>query len=129
MKEIMEPEVNKEHPRRMSNAGWWFRIIGGAIVVVLSIVLSIVFIVTSLGMWYYRAWGAPAEIGAIALVVVFMVAVAWCYVSGLLELIRGRRDGTLVLEGDTDAYGVDHDEDGHADDVVAPVTGTDGEDM
>lgn len=97
MKEMMNPEYDKDNPRRMTKEGWWLRIVGGGIVLVLSIVLSVVFVITSLRLWWYRAWGLTPQILIIAIVAVFVGGVIWCYVAGLRELIRTRRDGTLIV--------------------------------
>lgn len=103
MKEMMNPEYDKDNPRRMTKEGWWLRIVGGGIVLVLSIILSVVFVITSLQLWWYKAWGLAPQILLIAIVAVFVSGVTWCYVSGLKELIRTRRDGTLVvLDGEDD---------------------------
>lgn len=97
MKEMMNPEYDKDNPRRMTKEEWWLRIVGGGIVLVLSIVLSVVFVITSLQLWWYRALGLTPQILIIAIVAVFVGGVTWCYVAGLRELIRTRRDGTLIV--------------------------------
>lgn len=97
MKEMMNQEYGKDNPRRMTKEGWWLRIVGGGIVLVLSIVLSVVFVITSLQLWWYRALGLTPQILIIAIVAVFVGGVTWCYVAGLRELIRTRRDGTLIV--------------------------------
>lgn len=103
MKEMMNPEYDKDNPRRMTKEGWWLRIVGGGIILVLSIVLSVVFVITSLRLWWYRAWGLTPQILIIAIVAVFVGGVIWCYVAGLRELIRTRRDGTLIILDSEDA--------------------------
>ena len=103
MKEMMNPEYDKDNPRRMTKEGWWLRIVGGGVVLTLSIILSVVFVITSLQLWWYKAWGLTPQILIIAIVTVFVGGVTWCYVAGLRELIRTRRDGTLVvLDGEDD---------------------------
>lgn len=97
MKEIMDPEYDKDNPRRMTKEGWWIRIVGGGIVLALSIVLSVVFVITSLQLWWYKAWGLTPQILIIAIVVLFVGGVIWCYVAGLKELIKTRRDGSLII--------------------------------
>lgn len=97
MKEMMNPEYDKDNPRRMTKEEWWLRIVGGGIVLVLSIILSVVFVITSLQLWWYRALGLTPQILIIAIVAVFVGGVTWCYVAGLRELIRTRRDGTLIV--------------------------------
>ena len=97
MKEMMNPEYDKDNPQRMTKEEWWLRIVGGGIVLVLSIVLSVVFVITSLQLWWYRALGLTPQILIIAIVAVFVGGVTWCYVAGLRELIRTRRDGTLIV--------------------------------
>ena len=62
MKEMMNLEYDKDNPRRMTKEGWWLRIVGGGIVLVLSIVLSVVFVINSLQLWWYRAWGLTPQI-------------------------------------------------------------------
>ena len=97
MKEMMNPEYDKDNPRRMTKEGWWLRIVGGGVVLALSLALSLVFVITSLQLWWYKAWGLTPQILLIAIVAVFVGGVTWCYVSGLKELIRTRRDGTLIV--------------------------------
>lgn len=100
MKEMMNLEYDKDNPRRMTKEGWWLRIVGGGIVLVLSIVLSVVFVINSLQLWWYRAWGLTPQILIMVIVAVFVGGVIWCYVAGLRELIRTRRDGTLLIVDD-----------------------------
>lgn len=121
MKDIMNPEYDAEHPRKMSRIGWWFRIIGGAVVLAASLALSITFVLLTMQLWWWRAWGIIPQVLIIAIVLMFVAGVIWCYVAGLKELIQGKRDGSLVL---VDDHGEDEEDFTVEEQIKSVLTGS-----